>query len=77
MVPHPKGIPNCHIHMQPFMGHERGGYYLTSQGHILYHNHHYMNQPFQGAWNQMAQPIHHMSMDPYVLPSLCQKVFYS
>ena len=37
------------------MGHPRGGYYLTYQGHGIYYNQPYTNQPFQGAWNYMEK----------------------
>ena len=38
------------------MGQTGGGNYPTSQGHGVYNNHTYMNQNYQGACNQMAQP---------------------
>ena len=33
-----------------------GGYYPTSLGHGVNSNHPYVNQSYQGAWNQLAQP---------------------
>ena len=41
--------------MQPLMGQMGGGYYLTVQGHGVYNNKPYVNQPYQGAWNQMPK----------------------
>ena len=40
--------------MQPYMGQMGGGYY--GQGHGIYSNQPYMNQKYQGAWNQLDQP---------------------
>ena len=56
VAPHYQGIPNYNILVHPFMCHAGVGYYPTVQGHGIYYIHNYMNQPFQGAWNQMAQP---------------------
>ena len=38
------------------MGQMGGGYYPTSQGHGVYSNQRYVNQSYQGSWNQLAQP---------------------
>ena len=39
------------------MGQMGVGYYPTSQFHGVYNNQTYVNQSYQGAWNQMAQPM--------------------
>ena len=57
MAPNPQGTSNYHIPLHPFMPHTGGDYYSTGQGHGIYYDQTYMNQPFQGAWNQMAQRI--------------------
>ena len=46
IAPHLQRIPNYHIPLHPFMGHTRGGYYPTDQGHGIYYNQPYVNQPF-------------------------------
>ena len=48
--------PNHNPYMQPFMGQMGGGYYPTSQDHGIYSNQPYVNQSYQGAWNQPDQP---------------------
>ena len=46
VAPQSQGIPNYNIPMHPFMGQTGGGYYPISQGHGVYNNHTYMNQPY-------------------------------
>ena len=43
--PHPLGIPKCN--MQTNMGQTRVGYYPIGQGHGVYNNQPYVNQPYQ------------------------------
>ena len=38
------------------MGQMGGCYYPTGQGHGVYNNQPYVNQPYQEAWNQMSKP---------------------
>ena len=52
--PQPQGTPNYNT--QPYMGQMGGCYYPIVQAHGVYNNKTYVNQPYQGAWNQMAQP---------------------
>ena len=56
VAPQPQGTPNYNPYMQPYMGQMGGGYYPTGQGHGVYRNQPYMNQSYQGAWHQPAQP---------------------
>ena len=38
------------------MGQMGGCCYPIGQGHGIYNNQPYVNQPYQGAWNQMSKP---------------------
>ena len=51
------------------MGQMGGGYYPTGQGHGVYINQPYVNQSYQGAWNQPAQPRIHF-LETLNLPDL-------
>ena len=46
VAPHIQVISNYHIPLHPFTGHTGGGYYSIGQGHGIYYNHPYVNQPF-------------------------------
>ena len=56
VAPQPQNTPNHNPYMQPYMGQMGGGYYPTGQGHGVYSIQPYVNQSYQGAWNQPAQP---------------------
>ena len=56
VAPQPQATPNYNMSMQPYMGQMGGGYYPTGQGHGVYNNQPYVNQPYQGAWNQTPKP---------------------
>ena len=49
VAPQPQGTANYNAYMQPYMGQMGGGYYLTRQGHGVYNNQTYVNQPYKGA----------------------------
>ena len=53
VAPQSQGVPNYNIPMYPFMGQVGGGYYPTGQGHSIQNKQPYMNQSYQGPWNQM------------------------